>query len=141
MLFCNKSNQAKNLLLFALISMAIAITLGAFAAHYLRGHLPLKALMVFRTGVHYQIIHSLALILLVSLWDKLKNKKSENYLKASAILFKTGIFLFSGSLYLLATNGFLWTGSKAIVGPLTPIGGLLFIAAWISFAIAASKSK
>jgi uncharacterized membrane protein YgdD (TMEM256/DUF423 family) len=42
-----------------------------------------------------------------------------------------GIIFFSGSLYLLATRTYLGIDSwSKIIGPITPIGGLFFMAGW-----------
>ncbi|MGZ4158635.1 MAG: DUF423 domain-containing protein, partial [Bacteroidia bacterium] len=55
--------------------------------------------------------------------------------------FITGIILFSGSLYLLATAGLLGLTNINWLGPVTPIGGLFFISGWILLAFAGLKKK
>lgn len=95
--------------------MFLAVGLGAFGAHALKGKLDADMLAVFETGVKYQVYHALALLLLASLRGPSK----------AAWCFTAGIVFFSGSLYLLALTGVRkW-------GAVTPIGGLLFLAGWL----------
>lgn len=107
---------------FALVTGAIlcllSVVLGAFAAHGLKSQLSEYAMSVFTTGVTYQMYHGLGL-LLVGLLMKMGYP-----LKATAWLFLIGCLLFSGSLYMLALTGLKW------FGPITPIGGTLFILGW-----------
>jgi len=101
--------------IFALISVA----LGAFGAHALKDRLiTSETLDVWKTAVNYQMWHAMALILYGIL-----HNKTQSYLQ-SAFLFGVGILLFSGSLYSLALDGLRW------LGPITPLGGLCFIAGW-----------
>lgn len=117
------------LLLCAALSGAIAVMLGAFAAHGLKSRLSDHLLAVFQTGVTYQMYHAIALIAL-ALW--LKQHQSV-WLTTTGWLWLAGTVLFSGSLYLLALTGQKW------LGPITPLGGLLFILGWLSLAIGAFK--
>lgn len=104
---------------------AIAIILGAFGAHALKKILDADQLATFETGVKYQIYHALFLIFVgTSQLVSQKAKKGILYLVAIGVLF------FSGSIYLLATNGHLGIDFRPI-GFITPIGGLLLIVAWI----------
>ncbi len=103
---------------------AIAIVFGAFGAHALKKILPLDALNTFETGVKYQMYHALFLLFVaMTPLVTIKVKKSIFYLVTS------GVVLFSGSIYLLATNSLTVFDFKTI-GFLTPIGGLLLISAW-----------
>lgn len=102
----------------------IAIILGAFGAHALKKVLSVDQLATFETGVRYQMYHALFL-LLVSQLDMLSQKAS----KAIYYLVLSGVALFSGSIYLLATNS-LTSFDFKIIGFVTPIGGLLLIIAW-----------
>jgi uncharacterized membrane protein YgdD (TMEM256/DUF423 family) len=110
---------------------ALSVILGAFGAHALRNIMPPKALEVYETGVRYQFYHVFALALAGILYNFFPNK----LIYWSGQCFIGGIILFCGSLYLLtyasATNStaFRW------VGPVTPLGGLLFIAGWILLAL------
>ena len=102
----------------------IAIILGAFGAHALKKFLSIEQLATFETGVRYQMYHALFL-LFISLFDVITDsvKKIIYYLVVS------GVILFSGSIYLLATNDLTAFDFKRI-GFVTPIGGLLLIMAW-----------
>lgn len=106
----------------AAINGALAVMAGAFAAHGLKAHLSADSLAVFETGARYQMYHALAMALaaLVSA-------------RHAAAAFMGGIVLFSGSLYLLALTGI------PILGVITPIGGLCFIAGWALLAWRAFK--
>lgn len=102
----------------------IAIILGAFGAHALKKFLAVEQLATFETGIRYQMYHALFL-LFIGLYDELTDavKKTIYYLVLS------GVILFSGSIYLLATNDLTAFDFKRI-GFVTPIGGLLLIMAW-----------
>jgi uncharacterized membrane protein YgdD (TMEM256/DUF423 family) len=106
---------------------AIAVILGAFAAHSLKAILTVESLAVFETSVRYQMYHAFAIIIVGILY---KENTSKTLLLAGK-LFILGILLFSGSLYLLTAikamqaNNFLW------VGAVTPLGGVCFIAGWL----------
>lgn len=97
------------------------VALGAFAAHALRGQLSAEYLAVFQTGVHYQMIHALALLAVALLWPQ----ASGRLLAAAGGLFILGVLLFSGSLYLLTLSGI------GALGMITPIGGTAFIGGWL----------
>lgn len=102
----------------------LAIILGAFGAHALKKVLSIEELSTFETGVRYQMYHAFFL-LFVGIASTITQlvKKRIYYLVVS------GVLLFSGSIYLLATNS-LTTFDFKIIGFVTPIGGLLLIAAW-----------
>jgi uncharacterized membrane protein YgdD (TMEM256/DUF423 family) len=116
---------------------ALAVALGAFGAHTLKGRVPELAVSTFETGVRYQFYHVLALILLGIVYREIKNK----WILFSGNLFILGIVLFSGSLYALtfilasANNGLNW------IGVITPFGGLAFIAGWFCFLIGINIKK
>lgn len=126
----NNTKQLK----FAFYSMAIAVILGALAAHALKTFLPPVKIESFQTAVRYQMIHSLAIILIVLL-----ERNGYSISKWSFRLFQWGIFLFSGSIYLLSTTLIHGIEPVRYLGPVTPIGGLLFIAAWILTALSLAK--
>lgn len=105
---------------------ALAVALGAFGAHALRGRVPNIAVTTFETGVRYQFYHVLALVMLGILYRDFKNK----WMLLSGNLFIVGIALFSGSLYLLTfISGAVKPGFKWI-GIITPFGGIAFILGW-----------
>ncbi|HAF37336.1 MAG TPA: DUF423 domain-containing protein, partial [Gammaproteobacteria bacterium] len=94
-------------------------------AHALKGKLSISSQATFETAVHYQMTHSLGLLLVGVLMIVLGVKTP--WLTA-AWSFTVGIFLFSGSLYGLALLGWRW------LGPVTPVGGALFIVGWLALA-------
>ena len=123
--FCKNTTTMKTrMVATAAILGMIAIILGAFGAHALKKVLTIEQLATFETGVRYQMYHALFLIF-IGLIDELsdKTKKTIYYLVVS------GVLLFSGSIYLLATND-LTTFDFKTIGFVTPIGGLLLILAW-----------
>ena len=102
----------------------IAIILGAFGAHALKKVLSIEQLSTFETGVRYQMYHALFLLFLGLMKDITQKAKRTIYF---LVLF--GVILFSGSIYLLATND-LTSFDFKIIGFVTPIGGLLLILGW-----------
>jgi uncharacterized membrane protein YgdD (TMEM256/DUF423 family) len=108
------------------IFMAIAVALGAFGAHGLKSHTDAQGLATWETAVRYQAWHGLALLVLSASWARL----SPRFYRWSTICMIAGVFIFSGSLYILVLSGIKWLGA------ITPIGGLLFIAGWILAALA-----
>ena len=102
----------------------IAIILGAFGAHALKKVLSIDQLSSFETGVRYQMYHALFL-----LFVGLMNDLSQKAKKTIFFLVIFGVILFSGSIYLLATND-LTSFDFKVIGFATPIGGLLLIGAW-----------
>ena len=108
----------------AAILGGISILLGAFGAHALKKHLNLTELNTFETGVRYQMYH--ALFLLYISQTKAITEKTKNMVYNLVLL---GTLLFSGSIYLLATNNLTLFNFKTI-GFVTPIGGFMLILAW-----------
>jgi uncharacterized membrane protein YgdD (TMEM256/DUF423 family) len=119
--------------------MAMAVILGALGAHALEARLSAEQLDSFTTGVRYQAWHSLALFVLGLSGEKFLTEKS---IKLIATLFTLGILFFSVSIYLLNTRGLLGIDSwSAFLGPITPIGGLLLISAWLILGVKAAFAK
>jgi uncharacterized membrane protein YgdD (TMEM256/DUF423 family) len=114
----------KKILLTAAILGITAIILGAFGAHALKKVLTETQLQSFEVGVRYQMYH--ALFLLVIGTFTFLNEKERLIIFWLTIF---GVLFFSGSIYLLATNGITNLKTK-FLGPITPIGGLLLISAW-----------
>ncbi len=109
---------------------ALAVILGAFGTHALKAILSPGQLVSFETGVRYQFYHAFALLAAGILYKEFPN----NLLQWAGRLFICGILLFSGSLYVLTTMpGMTW------VGPITPLGGLCFIAGWLLLALGCLK--
>ncbi len=114
---------------------ALAVALGAFGAHGLKAKLDSTDLQVYQTGVTYQFYHVLALLAVGLLMGANENK----FLRWAANLFVTGIILFSGSLYLITYFKLAQSELPRFIGPVTPIGGLMFIAGWIFLFIGVSR--
>lgn len=122
----------------AAILLTSAVFIGAFGAHGLREKLDPQRLNSYLTGVQYLYYHSFALLIIGLLL--LTNKLSEKGLNRSGYLFLSGIIVFSGSIFLLSTQSV--TGlNMSFLGPITPIGGLLFAGGWLNLAIATFKTK
>tara|TARA_Y100000590_G_C15383608_1_gene887318 strand:- start:61 stop:432 length:372 start_codon:yes stop_codon:yes gene_type:complete len=100
---------------------AFSIVLGAFGAHGLKDKLSDYSMSVFNTGVLYQFFHAIGIIIAVIL----DFSNSDLILNSAVWCFIAGIFLFSGSLYVLAITDIKW------LGMITPIGGVLFIVGWV----------
>src|SRR5262245_46341391 len=118
----------RTFLLLGAIFGFLAVGLGAFGAHGLRGRISPEMLAVFETGVRYHMYHALALILTSVLMARI----SGWLVTTAGWCFVGGILLFSGSLYALALSG------VTIFGAITPLGGLAFLAGWACLAVAAS---
>jgi uncharacterized membrane protein YgdD (TMEM256/DUF423 family) len=118
----------KTFLTIACISGSLAVILGAFGAHALKARLTPGDLMVFETGVKYQMYHTFALITVAFLIDKYPGHA---LLNGAGYFFMAGILLFSGSLYLLASKNLLGIEKWRWMGPVTPLGGLSFVLGWI----------
>ena len=128
----------KQLIIFGGFSAAMAVALGAMTAHFLKSKLETglitdSNLQTFETGARYQMYHSIAILLVALLADKLNSK----LLPKAGYCFMIGIVCFSGSLYLLATSNLLGLNNTHWLGPVTPIGGLFFIAGWVLLGVSA----
>jgi uncharacterized membrane protein YgdD (TMEM256/DUF423 family) len=101
----------------AAISGFLAVALGAFGAHGLKGILTQhQTADIWEKAVLYHIFHTLALLFLAS---------RPTVPKGAAVSFVVGICLFSGSLYLLAALNVRWLGA------VTPLGGVAFLLGWV----------
>ncbi len=132
----------KRFLVFSGFSGAIAVALGAMAAHFLKskietGLITEANLQAFETAARYQIYHSIALLILALYIEKFNAK----LISKAAYCFMAGIVLFSGSLYLLTTAKLFGFSDVRWLGPITPIGGLFFITGWILLAFAGMKKN
>jgi uncharacterized membrane protein YgdD (TMEM256/DUF423 family) len=104
-----------------------SVLLGAVGAHGLKNILSEQKLKAFHTATQYMGYHGLALILVGILCLHLGADRAKA-LKKVGILFLAGILMFSGSIYILTFDG------PRLFGPVTPLGGLSFIAGWFTFA-------
>lgn len=112
------------------LSAALSVALGAFGAHGLKGILPPEALAVYQTGVAYQFVHALGLMLTGVI---AAGARPVPALQWAGWCMLAGTVLFSGSLYLLSV-----TGLRGI-GLVTPFGGVALIVAWLLLAIGGLK--
>jgi|SRR6185437_67053 len=126
----------KKIIITASIFGALAVIAGAFGAHSLEGSISPKNLEIWHTAVQYQFYHVFALLFLSTL-----SRFKTRLLGYCYYLFTFGIIFFSGSLYLLACDDLLDWGIIPVLVPITPIGGLLFIGAWIILLTAALRNK
>ena len=129
--------SARALLIAACVAGGLAVTLGAFGAHGLKGKLSPEALASFDIGVRYQFMHALAVFAAVWLYDR----SGAGGALVAGWLFVAGLVLFSGSIYLLATRALLGIESWRWLGPITPLGGLCFIAGWVLLLLATLKDR
>ena len=122
----------KKYLIFAAFSGAASVALGAFGAHGLKDVLTPALLNSFLTGIRYQVIHSLLLLIIVLLPFLKANQK-----KNISLILTLGILLFSGSIYVL-TLGFV---PAKYIWFITPIGGLFFLLGWLLLGFYLIKEK
>lgn len=115
---------------------ALAVILGAFGAHGLEGKISAQHIETWKTANQYHFYHTLALLFL-STFSRAKTAS----IRVSFIAFIIGLLFFSGSLYLLSIREISGFGNPAILGPITPLGGLAFIVGWAALFVAALKNK
>ena len=127
----------KGFLRTAAILAALAVALGAFAAHSLEKAVSDYAVGIFKTGATYQFFHAIALALSGILFLHFPNK----LIKASGVLFIVGIIFFCGSLYAITYYKGMNVPMPKFLGPVTPFGGLFFIAGWVCMAFGIKKSN
>lgn len=109
----------------------LAVALGAFGAHLLEGNISDHYIGVWETGVQYQMLHAGGLLAIGVLLHIVPVKQ----LQIAGWLMLGGIVVFSGSLYTLALSGI------GIFGAITPIGGFLFLGAWVMVILAMLNKK
>ena len=115
----------KKVILIASCLIILAIILDAFSAHALKKLISFEQLQSFKVGTKYHLFHSLALLILGLNYSKL------NLSKTIIVLFICGIICFSFSIYFLSIQDLIGIDLR-FIGPVTPIGGLLFIFSWIN---------
>lgn len=110
-------------LIAGVIFAGFAVVIGAFGAHALRPVLEENARTeTFELAVRYQFYHSFALLFCGILMHHFPSRN----LNRASVCFSIGIIIFSGSLYILSLSGI------RMLGAITPLGGLLFIAGWLA---------
>jgi uncharacterized membrane protein YgdD (TMEM256/DUF423 family) len=114
----------------------IAVAAGAFGAHALKNYLTDYQLEIWNKAVQYQFIHAIG----ICICGLMALHSPESAVSKAAWLFVAGIICFSGSLYILSTPA-LHGMNVNWAGPVTPLGGMCFIAGWIMLALNGVKSK
>ncbi|MDX1739701.1 MAG: DUF423 domain-containing protein [Rhodothermales bacterium] len=117
-------------ILIGSVAASISVLAGAFGAHGLADVLGDRA-DVYETGARYHMYHSLAIILVGLIYRRYRSRA----VWVAGWLFLIGLVLFSGSLYVLAISGVAWWGA------ITPVGGVLFVLAWILLGIGVWRSR
>lgn len=113
--------NSRRTLLIASFSGFLAVALGAFGAHALKQMLiENNRTDTFELAVRYHFYHTFALLAVALLMDRFNSK----WLPISALCILSGMFLFSGSLYLLAL------ANNTSFAMITPIGGIFLLAGW-----------
>lgn len=116
--------------------LLIAVAAGAFGAHGLRARLAPEALAQWHTAVEYQFYHGLGILLVAALSERL----GPGSVRWASRLFLSGTLLFSGSIYLLSTSELTgFHGIGTVLGPITPVGGLLLMGGWATLLISAVR--
>jgi len=121
--------MSKLWLSFSAVYGLLGVLLGAFGAHALKAKLPPDLLAVWKTAVEYQFYHALAL----GLVGLLLRGAPDRALDLAGACFVAGVLVFSGSLYALSLS------NVRVLGAITPIGGLLFIAGWAMLLYSVSR--
>jgi len=121
----------RKLIIAGAVLGALSVGIGAFGAHALKPVLiENNRLETFELAVRYQFYHTMAILILAALAEKLDQSKSG----WAGVLFTSGIIIFSGSLYILSLTG------KTIWGAVTPFGGACLISGWIMTLLAVKRS-
>jgi uncharacterized membrane protein YgdD (TMEM256/DUF423 family) len=121
----------KTFIIVGAINAFLAVALGAFGAHGLKDRLDAHYLDIWKTGVTYQMFHALGILVVAMILGKFAGSALFTW---SGWLMLIGIIFFSGSLYLLSLT------KVGILGAITPIGGVCFLAAWILVIVGAVKN-
>ena len=114
----------KGYIIIASLFAALAILFGAFGSHALKERLSAQSLEVYDIATRYLMFHALGIFLIALLGFQLPKES----LEIPVMMMIVGIFIFSGSLYLIAMLDF------KKLGMVTPIGGLLLIVSWLLLA-------
>lgn len=129
--------MTKTQLQLAALFAFTAVALGAFAAHGLKAVVAPEQLTTFETGVRYQFYHAFALMGL----GLLSRQNDNRYYRWAGWAFVAGIICFSGSLYLLSCREVLGISSWKWLGPVTPLGGLMFLGGWCLLLLGIRSSR
>jgi uncharacterized membrane protein YgdD (TMEM256/DUF423 family) len=110
--------------------MAVAVLLGAYAAHAAKGAPHPEAMRLLQTAVLYQLVHGIGILIA----GVLARTETSGWLAAAGALHLAGVVLFCGALWLLALT-------MRSVGPMAPLGGLAFAAGWTALAVHALAGR
>ena len=122
----------KGFLKVALVVGALSVLMGAFGAHALKDLVSQRVTVTFETATRYQFYHVFALLLVAVLYKDFNQK----WLRAAGYFIISGFILFCGSLYILSYAQAIVSPDFKWVGPITPIGGVTFIAGWVCALVA-----
>lgn len=125
----------KNMVICGVVFVMLSVVFGAFGAHTLKSMISAEALTTFEVGVRYQMYHALGLLFI-----GMSHFLTRAVQKPIFIFFTLGIFLFSGSIYLLSLNAVLPFDTR-VIGFVTPLGGTCFIIGWLYFLLKIIKLK
>ena len=123
---------ARRFIVLGALLLAAATGLGAWAAHGLERLIDPASVATFRTGVEYHFYHAIGVVIIAVVLERMPENR---LLVTAAALLSAGIVLFSGSLYVLAFV------SVRFLGPVTPLGGVCFIAGWLCLAAAMWRAR
>jgi uncharacterized membrane protein YgdD (TMEM256/DUF423 family) len=127
----------KNLFIIACVSGLLTVVFGALGAHALSEVLTPEQLKSFETGVRFQMYHTLCIVAITSLNLKYRTR----FFTWAAYCFVAGIILFSFSIYLLSLKDYLSSPGLRYLGPITPVGGIIFMLGWVFLILAGFKIK
>lgn len=117
----------KTQLIIASVIGFLGVALGAMGAHALKDALGPVGVNSYLTGVRYLFYHVFAIMLI----HALGNSISEKMANLAGWFFIIGVLFFSGSIFLLSTIPVHGIEGFRALGPVTPIGGLLFMVGWL----------
>jgi len=120
----------KAFIIIGAMNAFLAVALGAFGAHGLKDKLDAYYLDIWKTGVTYQMFHAIGMIIIGILVSKAAASPQFTW---AGWLMLIGIIFFSGSLYVLSLT------KVGVLGAITPIGGVCFLAAWVLIIVGAVK--
>nr|WP_297347621.1 DUF423 domain-containing protein [uncultured Glaciecola sp.] len=115
------SIETKTSVFIGAFYLFLGVLLGAFAAHSLKDTLSEYQMDILQTGVRYQLIHGVALLMLGVLYSLYQKR----LFYTATICVAIGVFFFSFSLYAIAFSG------VSLLGIITPIGGVFIILGWL----------
>src|SRR3954466_1621395 len=121
----------KAFIIVGAINAFMAVALGAFGAHGLKDKLDAHYLEIWKTGVTYQMFHAIGILVIGLLISKVTSASPQ--FTWSGWLMLAGIIFFSGSLYVLSLT------KIGILGAITPIGGVCFLAGWVLMIVGTVK--